>query len=93
MERDGGVSGETVQFVGEVSDDQDLPEALTMEWRATPVNPPGPAVMLGTGSMIETDKIVAFGGTVPEYEITVTDSDGLQAQDRMTLYVLDQPIQ
>lgn len=89
------VSGETIQFVGDASDDKDLPDALSMEWIATPVDPQGPPVLLGSGSMIESNQIVAIGNTVPEYEVkfVVTDSDGLKDEDRMTIYVLDRPVQ
>ncbi len=88
------LTGEKQTFKGAVLDEKDLPNALQVEWKAIPISPAGPAIVLGTDVTVTTTKLTAIGGKPTQYTIrlTATDTDGNQASDQMLLVVLSQPI-
>ena len=88
------LSGAQQTFVGTAQDEKDMPDALSLTWRAVPVIPSGAAIALGNTMTVATTKLIAIGGKTTRYriEFTATDSDGQKASDEMTLVVLNKPI-
>lgn len=80
-------TGDTISFVGEVSDLESSLDDLTLKWKAVPTNPPGVTDVFGHTTTAEKEFI---SGVTTTYEITfsATDPGGLTGKETMTLVVL-----
>lgn len=87
------VNGAQVTFVGTAEDAEDPLDALQLQWKRMPINPAGPEEIIGSGSVLNDIGFSAVGAD-RRYEITftATDTDGNEAQDKMTILVLSSPI-